>query len=185
MDQVNQNQWSQWMLAAQGGDKESYHQLLTAITPKVRGMIHQRIQNQQTADEIFQTVMLNIHRARHTYDPARAFSPWLYTITRNSIYDYLRKHKKRVRVETFIGENFEPAAKPNTHAQESALLENALQQLPESQRQAVELIKIKGLSLEEAAEKTGLTEGAIKVRAHRGYSKLKKFFLDQIKEEAL
>lgn len=184
MSDVSQNQWSQWMVAAQSGDKDSYHMLLTAIAPKVKAMIHQKIQNKQTAEEIFQTVMLNIHRARHTYDSSRPFSPWLYTITRNSTYDYLRKHQKRVRVETFIGDTYEPQAQPNTIFEEKALLQDALQTLPESQREAVLLLKIDGLSLEQASQKVGVTEGAIKVRAHRGYEKLKKYFLDQIKEDA-
>jgi RNA polymerase sigma-70 factor (ECF subfamily) len=52
-------------------------------------------------------------------------------------------------------------------------LNQALSQLPPSQREAVELIHLEGLSVAEAADRAGTTPGALKVRAHRGYRALR------------
>ena len=52
-------------------------------------------------------------------------------------------------------------------------LRSALVSLPESQREAVELIHLQQLSVAEAADRAGFTPGALKVRAHRGYKALR------------
>ena len=52
-------------------------------------------------------------------------------------------------------------------------MERALGALPEAQREAVVLLKIEGLSVAEAAERVGVTPGALKLRAHRGYRALR------------
>jgi RNA polymerase sigma-70 factor (ECF subfamily) len=56
----------------------------------------------------------------------------------------------------------------------SDALEMALQKLPESYREAIELTKITGLSIQEAATVLGTTETAVKLRVHRGYNQLRK-----------
>jgi RNA polymerase sigma-70 factor (ECF subfamily) len=57
-------------------------------------------------------------------------------------------------------------------------LERALLQLPDRQREAVELLQIEGLSAKEAALRAGTTAGAVKVRAHRGYRALRRLLGD-------
>jgi RNA polymerase sigma-70 factor (ECF subfamily) len=49
-----------------------------------------------------------------------------------------------------------------------------MQRLPEKQREAVALIQLDGLSVAEAAARVGVSAGALKVRAHRGYRALRK-----------
>ncbi len=55
----------------------------------------------------------------------------------------------------------------------SPAIEQALEQLPASQREAVWMLKIDGLSVREAAERARVTSGALKLRAHRGYRSLR------------
>jgi RNA polymerase sigma-70 factor (ECF subfamily) len=54
---------------------------------------------------------------------------------------------------------------------------DALQQLPDKQRRVVELLKLEGFSVKEAALKLGMTESALKVSAHRAYKAMKVFLL--------
>lgn len=173
------------MQKTQDGDETAYAQLLSEIGRVITMMIRQRIKNEQTVEDIYQTVLLTIHRARHTYDPTRPFKPWLYSITRNTIFDYLRKNRKRFELETFIGDGYEQKAKEDTQREETEILEKALESLPKNQREAVVLLKIEGLSLEEAAKKAGVSVGAIKVRAHRGYEALKKTIINNGQKESL
>ena len=120
-----------------------------------------------------QNVLISIHRARGTYRPERKFSPWLHAIARNAIIDQTRQHARRSRREVSLEADgvAEPPSDPVEPLGQrlSPELEGALGALPNSQRQAVELIHLHGYSIAEAALKVGATKAALKVRAHRGY----------------
>lgn len=173
---------SKLMKKVQDGDQKAYAELLNLVGGKILGIIRRRIKNQSTVEELYQTVLMTIHRARHTYDPNRPFEPWLYSITRNTVFDHLRKNRRKIELETLVGEHFAIEAEPDSSAEEQKILKTALNSLPQAQRQAVQLIKLQGLSIQDAAKKVGVTESAMKVRAHRGYQGLKKFLLKEIKE---
>lgn len=183
MTNQDDTSWGDLMADVQKGNNKAYAQLLQQIGPFVYGMIRGKINNPAIAEELYQTVLFNMHRARHTYDPDRAFKPWLYSITRNTVYDHLRKQRRRTAVEAPLFQEFDPVATPDTNAQESALLQKALATLPENQRDAVKMIKFDGLSMKEAAEKAGVSESAIKVRAHRGYEALKVYLTQQTEDK--
>lgn len=170
------------MVRIQTGEQAAYREFLNGITPAIMGFIRSRIRNAATAEDIYQTVLLNIHRARHTYIPDKPIRPWLYSITRNAVYDYLRKYQSKLSLETFTGDKFDFAAAPQSSHEEQDILNSALKQLNPSHREAVEMIKLKGLSISQAAEQCGISESAIKVRAHRGYEHLKKILINSIRE---
>jgi len=170
--------WSELMAAAQRGDPEAYRMLLEDIMPVVRGMVLSRMFDRAAAEDVVQNVMLSIHRARHTYRPERPFKPWLSAIARNAIIDSFRESGRRrnreVEVE-LIDEFAAPVAEGHPDALEiSPELASAIEALPEKQREAVRLLQVEGLSVAEAATKTGVTQGALKVRAHRGYKALRR-----------
>lgn len=170
------------MKRIQAGEQSAYREFLNSITPAIMGFIRSRIRNATTAEDIYQNVLLNIHRARHTYIPDKPIKPWLFSITRNAVYDYLRKYQSKLSLETFTGDTFEFTAEPQNTHEEMDILNSALNQLNPSHREAVEMIKLKGLSIAQAAEQCGVSESAIKVRAHRGYEQLKKILINSIRE---
>ena len=177
MGTENKNNWSELMRLAQSGDGESYKVLLSEIGLLVLRRVKRFIRKEADVEEVYQEVLLTIHRARHTFDPSRKFEPWLYTIIRNTVYDFLRKNRRKFEAETLVGDFF--AAAPEDSAwKEEQILSDVLGKLPEAQREAVEMIKIQGLSMEQAAEKAGISISAIKVRAHRGYERLKTLIME-------
>ena len=168
--------WAQWMRAAQGGDREAYERLLRELLPLLRSYLRRRVGDPSAAEDLVQDVLLSIHRARHTYRPERAFGPWWRTVARNATIDYYRRRGRRVHRELPL-DGFDVAAEETTLAEEQALspeLNSALDSLPANQRQAVEMIHLQGLSVIEAATRVGVTPGALKVRAHRGYRALRR-----------
>lgn len=171
------------MVLVQEGNSDAFRQLFEIIEPKIMGNIRQRIKNPQTCEDLLQNVVMNIFKARHTYNPDYPFEPWLYSVTRNTVYDYLRKYQKTLSFESFIGDHWNHATETNTASEEAQILDHALKQLPESQAEAVRLLKIDGLSLKEAAEQLKITVTALKVRAHRGYENLKTTLLNEIKKD--
>lgn len=72
-----------WMARAQAGDGEAYRLLLDSVAADLRGFFRRRVRETQEVEDHVQETLLTLHRARHTYDPSRAFEPWLYAIARN------------------------------------------------------------------------------------------------------
>ena len=78
--------WSGLMASAQAGDKVAYGRLLRECTPLIRRVVRRGMQPDRV-DDVVQDVLLTIHRARQTYDPARSFSAWVVTIAQRRAID--------------------------------------------------------------------------------------------------
>jgi len=168
--------WGRRMAAAQDGDGAAYESLLGELVPALRILVGGRLRDAGAAEDVVQNVLLSVHRARHTYDPRRPFGPWLRAITRNAVVDALRARGKRSEREAALPDSdlFADDREPSRAALPlSARMERALAQLPPAQREAVELIQLRELSVVEAAAHAGITVSALKVRAHRGYKALR------------
>ena len=117
------------------------------------------------------TRCVHLHRARHTYDPARPFEPWLFALARHCAVDHGRRLRRRTR-EVLVEDVPEVAV--DDEPARPALVE-ALRALPRPQREAFTMLKLEGLSVGAAAARAGTTPGALKVRAHRAYKVLRAF----------
>ena len=179
MFEERERRWRAWMTAAQSGDGAAYDALLAELLPHLRGFVRRRLSDPDVLEDVVQNVFLSLHRARHTYRPERPFGPWLHAVARNAVIDSARvRGRRRDRELSLDAEGVpEPAVEANqAEIERDALspeLAGALAALPDSQREAVELIHIEGLSVEEAASQVGVSKGALKVRAHRGYKALR------------
>jgi len=155
--------WSKLMAAAQGGDRKSYEQLLGEIGDAIEGYIRRHFGRLSFAEDCVQECLLAIHKGRHTWDPARKFRPWLFTIVRHRVIDLLRSaYAGKEAPESVM--NDEPRVYDASAEIEAGEL---FAQLEEQQRDALMLTKVHGYSLAEAAERTGITESAMKSRVAR------------------
>jgi RNA polymerase sigma-70 factor (ECF subfamily) len=168
------------MAAAQAGDATSYRALLTAVAPIVGRIIRRRHPFLSAADveDLVQEVLLSVHAVRATYDRNRPFLPWLVAITRHRVADAARRHVRKTTWEVAVDEypeTFE-AAETNTGEAEYGdpeALRQAVAALPEGQRTAIELTKLKELSLKQAAGQSGMSIAALKVATHRALKSLR------------
>jgi RNA polymerase sigma-70 factor (ECF subfamily) len=169
------------MRAAQDGDNAAYLRLLTEITPVLRRVIGARRGSLQGPDveDVVQEVLISIHSARATYDPARPFMPWMLAIARNRTFDAMQR-RGRVAAnelsgiefpETFSGDSQNISG--DTYGDPEALRQ-AMAQLTPGQRQAVEMLKLREMSLKEAVAASGMSVSALKTAAHRGMNALRK-----------
>ncbi len=161
---------------AQGGDREAYEDLLSRVASLVRGYVRRRVGDVAWADDVVQECLMAIHRARHTYDPARPFAPWMYAIAQNRLIDALRRKKRMLLREVQPdASRMEPGSRPR---QERDLIlqdvRKAVAGLPAQQRQVVELLKFQDKSVRDIAVQLGMTESNVKVTAHRGYRALRR-----------
>lgn len=165
-----------WMIKAQEGDRSAYDTLLREISQMLRGFFGSRAECNEAADDLVQETLVSIHRARHTYMSDRPFAPWMYAIARCRLADHWRKGSRRVQQISMDGgldSTFDQAEPVLT---ESPLLDQvraSLAELPERQRTIVQLLKLDGLSIKEAARRLNMTEAALKVAAHRAYERLR------------
>lgn len=168
------------MVAAQSGEQPAYQALLRACVPVAAATARRQGVPPDRVDDVVQDVLLTIHRARATYDPARPFLPWLRAIAKRRAIDLLRAHYRTAGREVFDEDAYQthadtgPEADSGLGADDRArVLAEAIRGLPPGQRQAVELLALRETSLEEAAGQTGRSKGALKVNLHRAIQALR------------
>jgi RNA polymerase sigma-70 factor (ECF subfamily) len=159
-----------WMVQAQEGDRDAYRALLEDIRGALTGFLRRRLGDPEEVADVVQETLVSVHRARHTYDPARPFEPWLFTIARHTLVDHMRRRMRQTRWEV-LADPTDAVAPEESPVPER--LAGALERLPVSQREAFELLKLEGLTVEAAAARAGTSTGALKVRAHRAYKALR------------
>jgi RNA polymerase sigma-70 factor (ECF subfamily) len=159
----------------QTGDADACRELLDDIGPAVTGFLRRRIGDASELEDVYQEVFMALFEARQTYEPGRPLEPWLFAIARNVAADHLRRNWNRANWQELAAN---PPDRPDLSIDESPGsapdLAEALEKLPPSQREAFSMLKLEGLSLEAAAARSGVTVGALKVRAHRAYKALRK-----------
>ena len=174
----SERRWAEKMAAAQDGDRAAYNQLLREILPFVRAVVAAHHRRPDRIEDVLQDVLLTIHRVRHTYDPTRPFRPWLAAISRRRSIDALRRRGRTDAMEVSNDLAYETFADPSANreleaSQATAGLSGAIAALPPSQREAVELVKLKEMSLAEASQASGKSMTALKVNVHRAIKALR------------
>ncbi|WP_337846353.1 sigma-70 family RNA polymerase sigma factor [Sphingomonas sp.] len=157
------------MIASQAGDSRAYTVLLTEVQLWLERYFRRRVAPGQL-DDLVQDVLLAVHAKRATWDETRAFLPWLAAIARYRWVDHLRRVYRTAEDALEDQDSAEDSDEDAVLARMS--LERLFVHLPPGQCAAIELVRIKGLSVAEAAERSGQSESLIKVNIHRGLRKL-------------
>jgi RNA polymerase sigma factor (sigma-70 family) len=167
-----------------GGDASAFRDLYRVAGPPLLGYLTRLCGQKSLADDLLQQTFMKVHRARGAFVLGADPMPWMYSIAHRTFLDEARRRKRaKVNVSAtselpevaaqITGQTIEQSSQgPDPELRDAALL--ALQQLPEAQRTAVVLTKLSGKSISEAADIAGISVGAMKVRAHRGYEMLRK-----------
>jgi RNA polymerase sigma-70 factor (ECF subfamily) len=167
---AHEAQYRDWMLAALAGDRDSYRLLLAALTRHLRAYFARRLDS-AAAEDAVQETLIALHARRATYDPALPLTAWVHGIARYKLIDEFRRLKRRPTMalddaaDVFAADESEPAAARRDVAK-------LLARLPADRRKLVEDVKLKGVSIAEAAAATGLSESAVKVQLHRAVKSL-------------
>jgi RNA polymerase sigma-70 factor (ECF subfamily) len=170
-------QYRDWMLAALMGDAAAYRMLLAGLTRHLRSYFARRL-DAAAAEDAVQETLIAIHARRATYDPNLPFTAWVYGIARYKLIDEFRRARRRPTVP------LEDAGDLFGHddAQEAIARRDVtklLARLPAAKRELVKDIKLDGVSIAEAAQRTGMSESAVKVSVHRAIKSLG----EELKEE--
>jgi RNA polymerase sigma factor (sigma-70 family) len=166
------------MRRAQDGDRIAYASLLREVLPILKRVVQARLGFRPAMDreDLVQEILLSLHAARATYDPERAFIPWLMTIAHNRMVDQARRNSRRSANEVAVDEYPAHLADESTSGDnygDPEELRRAIKTLPRGQRSAIELLKLREMSLKEASRATGMSVSALKVSVHRAIKTLR------------
>ncbi len=152
------------------GDAASYREFLVMVEAMLRGYFRRRlIDRAADVDDLLQEAVLAVHHRRHTFERSVPVTVWIHAIARHKLIDLLRADTSRAALFEPMNAEAEAAGFDGLGAWQARWdLRRLLDTLPRKQRIAVEAVKIEGLSIMEAARRTGLSESAVKVYAHRG-----------------
>jgi RNA polymerase sigma-70 factor (ECF subfamily) len=175
------------MRRAQAGDAAAYARVLRALLPTLRGRVRRRIYDEALVDDVIQDTLLTVHRLRHTYDPGLPMMPWINAIVAARSIDALRKRGRAQGREVFDDEAMAQAVdSASTRAADRLGVDQEVSRLlaflPERQRAVVEAVKLREMSLDEAASLNRTSVSAIKALLHRAFETLRKHKSSQIED---
>ncbi len=156
------------------GAQDAFEALFARHSGRVQGFLARMVRSGPLAEDLLQSTFLSVIRSRGRYEPGTRFLPWLMTIAANAARDALR-HQRHVDAYASQEDTSAPLSvqPPAGDPSMRRHLLDALQQLHPDQREAVVLSKVEGWSFEEIAALRGITAGAARLRAHRGYERLR------------
>src|SRR5260370_35041928 len=149
------------------------------MTPYLRTLAARCFKERSDAEDAVQDVLLTVHAVRHTYDPGRPFGPCLVAIANRRIIDRLRRLIRARSREIELSsehETFSPDAANFQFdtAADQAALHTAIATLAPNERLAINLLKLKEMSLKEAALASGRSMSALKVAGQRAIKSLRR-----------
>ena len=175
------------MARAQSGDREAYRRLLIDIAPYLSSLARRHHRDPGDVQDTVQDVLLTVHAIRHTYDPHRPFGPWLVAIAKRRIIDRLRSQGRTRAREVALNLEHETFCAPEANLGgadwNKRVLGDAIASLPPGQREAVRLLKLQEMSLQQAAAASGMSVAALKVAMHRALKNLRKILTQSSDEK--
>jgi len=165
-------------------DEEAFERLVELHQHAVIGTVAKMLSNTADAHDISQQVFIRVWKSAPRYQPTAKFTTWLFTITRNLVFNEMRRRKRRPETsleETeevhHVGSPDDPSRHPDAENLQSELekaVDDAIQSLPEKQRIAVILRRYENLPYEDIAKVVDLSLPAVKSLLFRARGQLRK-----------
>lgn len=170
----------------QAQDEMAFREIVDRYQSKVYSIIYGILRNRNDAEDIAQQVFAKIYFSIKNFDFRSSLLTWIYKITVNECYDYLRKRRVRKLVyesdftteDSLLIENSEPAmdlkAPVDVQLAQRDLVTKLLSKISDEDRSLILLKEVEGHSVEELSQMTGMNENTIKVKLFRARQKLVK-----------
>jgi RNA polymerase sigma-70 factor, ECF subfamily len=154
-------------------DRDAFDLLYHRYVRSVFGLALRRLRDRQRAEDAVQETFAAIWRSAASYRPERGpAAPWLWAIARNAIVDRFRSH---VDTSGEVPEIVSSEAGPPDRAEESFVswrVHRALEELPQREREVVELAYWSGMSQSEVADYLHIPLGTVKTRTRSALARL-------------
>ena len=179
---------------AQQGDSVAFNEVVLAYRKRILGTITRLIARTEDVEDVAQEVFLRLYFSLDQLQKAEVFEPWLYRLTVNAAYDYLRKQRRRqefrmsdlseqqvMMADATAGGKIEHEEQYQKKIRES--VDSMLGAVSEADRILLVLKEVEGLSLKELEKIYKVNENALKVRLFRARQRVLKASGAQSKKE--
>lgn len=155
------------------GDFDAFEELYRRHAQKVYGFLRRKLSTRTSVDDTYQEVWMKLHKFRGKYDATLPFVPWLFTLTRNTMIDTLRKQQRAKTEDTLEGVDFVASSPELGRDTDMPAYPELLSSLSAGEKQVVDMHYQWGLSFEEIAEKLGVKPTAARKMSNRAIQKLR------------
>jgi RNA polymerase sigma-70 factor, ECF subfamily len=170
---------------ARGGDAHAFNDVVLAYRKRILGTISRLIGRPEDVEDVAQEVFVRLYYSLDQLRTSEVFEPWLYRLTVNAAYDYLRRRKRRPESrmsdlseqQVLMADSAAGTKQDDTQREKSRVREfmNALfQHVSEEDRILLTLKEVEGLSLKELEQVYSTNENALKVRLFRARQRVLK-----------
>ncbi|WP_421941268.1 RNA polymerase sigma factor [Pedobacter sp.] len=147
---------TQLLQSLKEGDREAFASLYRFYSPNLHHKLDRMVKIAEIADELLQDVFLKVWLNRASIDADRPFAPWLYTIARNTVFEYYRRlaldKKMQAHLTATFVEFYDQTEDYILNKERNMALQEAIDQLPPQRKEIFRLCRIEGKSYKEAAE---------------------------------
>jgi RNA polymerase sigma-70 factor (ECF subfamily) len=169
------------MEAYRDGDFEAFAELFRRYRGPLLSLHLRFAHDLEDARELVQQTFLHVHRARHLFRAGAPLRPWLYTIARNLGRQHVRRvavGRRSLALLALVAN--ETVTSTSTGRSRAPSVRAAIARLPPGQREVIELHWFDGLPFAAIAERLGASPVAVRIRAHRGYCRLRRLLARRI-----
>lgn len=162
------------LVQGQAGDEAAYLKFLRELSGFLRAFLRTRlVRLPDEVEDLVQETLIAVHNQRHTYDAHQPLTAWVRAIARYKLVDFFRRRARQDAYNDPLDESIDVLAGSDDAAAEARRdLGRLLATLPDRQRLPIVHVKLEGLTIVEAAQRTGMSESAVKVGIHRGMKAL-------------
>jgi RNA polymerase sigma-70 factor, ECF subfamily len=168
------------------GDESAFATLYQRLSSSLYGMAYRMMNDAKEAEDVLQEGFTYIWRKAGSFDPSRSTPfAWAVMIVRNKAIDRLRVRQRSERLReraerSLVQDRDESSAEEPALRERTTIVRSALQQIPQEQREALELAFFGGLTHKEIADRLTTPLGTIKARIRRGLLKLRDFLHEEL-----
>jgi RNA polymerase sigma-70 factor (ECF subfamily) len=172
-----------WMQRVARGDMEAFQALIEAHQARVVGTVAKMLGDDIDSEDIAQQVFIRVWKSAGRYQPTAKFTTWLFKITRNLVFNELRRRKRHPVTPLQLEEEehfFQPVdsggMSPDASLLDSELsdaVQTAIDSLPETQRMAIVLRRYEEMPYDEIGEVLDLSVPAVKSVLFRARAELR------------
>ena len=171
---MKQHSDEELMALYQNGDESAFKELYTRHSSKIYAYLKKRLRKEEIVKDTYQEVFMKIHKSKHLYNRSFPVLPWLFTITNSALIDGVRKAKTPPMADEYNFDQLAAAASSNLVGEAQLLTE----QLPESQKMAVQMRYVDDSTFEEIAVRLKTTPTNARQIISRGIKRLKQLLDD-------
>lgn len=157
------------MVLYQNGDEGAFGLLYSRHADRVYGYLRKRLNDPQAANDVFQLAFLKLHRSKGQFNTSFMFSPWLFTVVRTVLVDWVREQRPKFKAISFD----EQSVAPPTAEEAPSFSRAELDRLPEPQRSAVEMRYFDDMSFAEIAGRLDTSSTNVRQLISRGIKNLR------------